>query len=82
MGSYLDMTIGVIGSITLTFLAGMIIITSLSFSAKTGKSSILEGAFGTGNITYISGGTLWGNFSSEPKLHYDRGNNTLTITSK
>ncbi len=37
IGSYADMTIGVIGSITLALLSGMIILTSLSFTTKSEK---------------------------------------------
>lgn len=79
IGSYLDMTIGVIGSITLTILSSMIFLTSISFHEKSNKESILLSLFGSGEVETLSWWNLWWNFSSEPVLTYDRKDTTLII---
>lgn len=79
----IDTLLGIVGSFTLACIASVIVLISLSFTNKSYQASILERAFWSGNLRYMSGNIITTQSYEEiPMLQYDRRSESLIFGTK
>ncbi len=79
----IDTIIGMIGGLGLACIAGVLILSSLSFFSWGQKHDILSKMYVSGEIRSLSGGiTTVGSYEELPTISYDRWANALFVSSE